>query len=169
MEIITYEAQPKSNPYTDDVAQFIAAIDAENTTAETEKRPALAVSAVYVWPTEHFNKERNLFAKAANDADRTAKIHMREDTVDDDGNKNTKVSFNLTRKHARRRNKEAEDAKKAAEAAAKEAGNDDDGTSTEGVPVDPQPPVNDDENGAVEETAAANVAKTPVARNRNRR
>lgn len=98
-EIIDFEIPTAANPYTQDVADLIAAGDGK----------ALAL----VVPTDHKNAHRRKFSKAANDAGKTARLRVEEvvkgddgePILDSEGKTQTRLVFTLTGKHEPRRGK----------------------------------------------------------------
>lgn len=180
MEIIEFVQESKENPYTGEVEKLIARLDEiEKENAETGGNKMVTAAGRFEWPSSEFNKERVLFSKAANDAGKTARLRVKEETIDEAGNKVIKATFTLTHKHAKRRDKEKEDAKKAAE-----ANGEDNGTAAPfvGAPDNDTPP--DVSNDAAEATpestpeadsndgseeVAETVEQAPTVSNRRRR
>lgn len=158
MEIITFVPDSiKENPYIADIAELA---EARNAAKENGQDPQ-NVGTVYTWSEADFNKERVAFSKAANLAGFTARLRLKEESSDDEGNKSVKATFTLTSKHAKRRNKEREHA--AAEAAANETS---DNTDAE-TPAE----VDNTETVEIADETAAETVETPKAvtpRNRKR-
>jgi hypothetical protein len=88
--IIEFNAPTKANPYTETVADLIAAGEGK------------ACEVIVKAGDE--GKERTKFSKAANDAGKTARLRISEDI---DGGQHRMV-FTLTTKHAQRRGKAVE-------------------------------------------------------------
>jgi hypothetical protein len=88
-EIIDFAEPVKVNPYTQDVADLIAAGEGK--------------AARITVPAGDRNKARMAFAKAANEAGKTARL--RDESADKKG-ENITLTFTLTAKHAPRRGKD---------------------------------------------------------------
>jgi len=96
MEILTIDKPVAANPYTEDVAELIAATD-----ANTE--PGKVVAGGIKVAADAVNKERVKFAQAANAAGKTASLVHKLDELTPDADGNVTILFTLTKKHAARR------------------------------------------------------------------
>jgi hypothetical protein len=94
MSIIDFEPPVKDNPYKETVGLLIEAGEGK--------------ASEIIVPKDDANKHRNLFAKAANERNKTARLRIEELVIPEDGSEptHTRLVFTLTKRHAPRRGKE---------------------------------------------------------------
>jgi hypothetical protein len=166
VEIVEFVIPAADNPYKDDVAKLVEKLNEREAYNEANDivDDNVTLSAVFYWPTDEFNKERVLLSKAANLAGKTARLRVKEETTDDEGNKVTKATFTLSHKHKQRRNKEKEAAKK------NEEGDDNAAAPFTDAPDNdtPDAPSNDaaEAENVADDTAATDSESTTVRRRR---
>jgi len=111
IEFGTFEPEAKVNPYTEVVAQLAEAGENASVTLTVDHDKVI--------------KERNLFAKAANGIDKTARLRDKDESkvkygTDDEGEQvsvggTVRLTFTLSPRHKARRGKAAEGAAEAGE------------------------------------------------------